>query len=72
MRPYGVTIPECPDVREILMIGAKSSFGELPGLSGHFRGICRGAAKARTRRYWKRVARAEGKRAVHESVDNGT
>ena len=67
MRSYGVTVPECADVRDIQMMGAKSSFGEVPGRSGHFRGICRGPAKARTRRYWKRVARAEGKRAALES-----
>jgi hypothetical protein len=68
MRPYGVTIPASLRVRDIQMIGAKSSFGDLPGPSGHFHGLCRGPSKARTRRYWKRVARAEGKRVVRELV----
>jgi len=67
MRPYGVTIPEYANVRDIRMMGAKSSFGDVRGPSGHFRGICRGSEKSRTRRYWKRVARAEGKMATLEA-----
>jgi hypothetical protein len=66
MRPYGVRIVETPDISDIKTMAAKSSIGELPGESGTFRGICRGAAKSRTRRYWKRVARAEGKQLAHD------
>jgi hypothetical protein len=61
MRPYGVRIVESPRVVDIKAMGAKSSVGEAPGECGEYRGLCRGATKSRTRRYWKRVARAEGK-----------
>ncbi|HMA93591.1 MAG TPA: hypothetical protein VKP30_12940 [Polyangiaceae bacterium] len=66
MRPYGVYIPQCLDVDDILTIGAKSSIGARRGRSGHYRGYSHGPSKARTRRYWKRVARAEGKAAARE------
>lgn len=66
MRPYGVWVVEWPDVVDIKQMGAKSSMGEVPGRAGHFRGYCRGESKSRIRRYWKRVARAEGKRAAHD------
>ena len=66
MKPYGVYIPKCIDVLDIKTIGAKGSVGALRGRSGHFRALCQGASKARARRYWKRVARAEGKRAAQD------
>lgn len=61
MRPYGVQVIESPDAHDIKIMGAKSSVGQLAGAAGLYRGYCSGPTKARTRRYWKRVARAEGK-----------
>lgn len=66
MRPYGVYVSPYIDVHDILVMGAKGSVGACRGHSGHFHGYCRSMAKARTRRYWKRVARAEGKAAARE------
>jgi len=68
MRPYGVSIPDHPDVRDIQLVGAKSCLGDTPGRSGEFRGLCRGPRKARARRYWKHVARAEAKRVVRDML----
>jgi hypothetical protein len=64
MRPYGVWLLQYPDVADILTMGAKGSVGEFSGRSGQYHGLCRGPRKAKVRRYWKRVARAEGKRAA--------
>lgn len=66
MRPYGVVVAKCIDVGDILMMAAKGSVGSLRGRSGCFRGYSRGPGKARIRRYWKRVARAEGQRAARQ------
>lgn len=66
MRPYGVYIPQCLDVDDILTIGAKGSVGACRGHSGHFHGYSHGPSKARIRRYWKRVARAEGRRVAQD------
>jgi hypothetical protein len=64
MKPYGLYIPMFLDVQDIKAMGAKGSVGTLRGRSGHFRGYSYGPSKARIRRYWKRVARAEGRRAA--------
>ncbi len=61
MKPYGVKVIEYPDVGDIREMGAKSSCGKIAGKSGDFHPYCRGDNKAKTRRYWKRRARAEGK-----------
>lgn len=67
MKPYGVYIPQSIDVLDIKTMGAKGSVGALRGRSGHFRALCQGTSKACTRRYWKRVARADGRRAARDS-----
>ena len=66
MKPYGVRIIECPDVADILETGRKSRVGRLPGRSGDYRPYSRGENKARTRRYWKRIARRTNREACEE------
>ena len=62
MRAYGVDIIEEPDVADILSMAAKSSCGRLAGKGGDFRGYAHGPRKRARRRYWKRRARAKGRR----------
>jgi len=63
MKPYGlprrweVEYPACADILEY---GRASHFGCPPGRSGEHRAKRRNT-KARTRRYFKRVARHAGK-----------
>ena len=61
MKPYGVRIIEDPDVADIKEMGSKGSVGKFKGRSGDFHPYAHGEAKARTRRYWKRRARAHSK-----------
>lgn len=67
MKPYGVKIEEWPDVADIQAMGCKGSVGRLAGRSGDYHPYIRGANKARTRRYWKRLARAESKQLCENS-----
>lgn len=69
MRPYGVKVEEYPDVADIKEMGSASHTGKLPGKSGDFHPYCKGKSKRRSRRYWKRVARAENKAACKEEID---
>ena len=63
MKPYGVRVIEFPCVADIQEMGAKSSCGKFAARCGHSpRGYANGKQKARSRRYWKRKARSEGKR----------
>jgi hypothetical protein len=63
MKPYGVIVANCPDVLDIQDMGAKSSEGKYRERGGDFKSYIRSANKrSRIRRYWKRVARAAGKR----------
>ncbi|HAM52833.1 MAG TPA: hypothetical protein DCP92_19850 [Nitrospiraceae bacterium] len=67
MKPYGIPRDpelEYPDISTIQTYGFKSSCGCLPGKSGDYRPYLCGANKARTRRIWKRKARAEGRAAI--------
>ena len=67
MRAYGLEVIVWPDVADIKEMGSKSSVGTLAGKGGECRGMFRNkAAKAAVRRGWKRMARAEGKRACRE------
>ena len=71
MRPYGIPRDpelEYPDVGTIQAYGFKSSCGRFPGKSGDYRPYICGAHKARTRRIWKRKARAEGRAAVKKGL----
>lgn len=61
MKPYGVRVIESPDVSDLREMGSKSSAG------GRNYNRC-SAAKARTRRYWARKARAAGKASCNETV----
>ena len=54
MKPYGLGVIEYPDVGDLQEMGAPSAAGG--------RNYCRNAAaKARTRRTWKRLARKAGR-----------
>lgn len=66
MRPYGVEVIEFPDVADIAVMGGKSCAGQLPGRSGDFHPLSKGAAKKIARRYWKRVARRAGRQEITE------
>jgi hypothetical protein len=66
MKPYGVRVIECPDVADIQEMGSKSRTGKISGRSGDNRPYSRGEHKARTRRYWKRVARRTNREACNE------
>lgn len=68
MRPYGVKVEEHPDVADIKEMGSASHVGKLAGKSGDYHSYCKGNSKARTRRYWKRRARAENKAACSEEA----
>lgn len=71
MRAYGLprnNDVEFPDVADIQRFGRASHVGRLPGKSGDFRPYIRGKNKAATRRYWKRVARAEGRRFISNEL----
>lgn len=71
MKPYGIPrIPELefPDVADIQHLGLASHAGRLPGRSGDYRPYIRGENKAKTRRYWKRKARAAGKREIQANL----
>jgi hypothetical protein len=62
MKPYGVRVIEYPDVRDIQLMGAKSSVGHFPGRSGECHSYIRSVpGKAATRRYWARRARRESR-----------
>jgi len=67
MKPYGVKIEQGPDVADIQAMGSKGCVGKFAGHSGDFHPYASGEAKASTRRYWKRKARAEGKKACNDS-----
>ena len=72
MKPYGIPRDpelEYPDVGTIQAYGFKSSVGRIAGKSGDYRPYICGAHKARTRRLWKRKARAEGKAAIMAGMD---
>ena len=63
MKPYGVRVIESPDAVDIKFMASKGSTGKFPGKSGEYRPYSRsGQGKSRMRRFWKRKARAEGKR----------
>ena len=66
MRPYGVKVIPFPDIMDIKEMGSAGHVGMPPGRSGDYHPYCRSAAKAATRRYWARRARAEGKAACNE------
>lgn len=70
MRPYGLPRDANlahPDVADIHQYGLKARVGAMPGKGGDTRGIHKNKArKAATRRYFKRAARAQGKRDCHE------
>lgn len=70
MRGYGLPRLACfkyPDVGDIHEFGLKSSKGHLPGKGGAIRSYFKDAGdKTKTRRIYKRRARAEGKRACSE------
>lgn len=71
MKPYGIPrLPELefPDVADIQSLGLSSHAGRIHGRSGDFRPYIRGANKARTRRYWKRKARAVGRTEINEGL----
>lgn len=73
MKPYGVPrVPEIeyPDVADIQRLGLASHCGRIPGKSGDYRPYIRGQNKARTRRIWKRKARAAGRASVIEGLQN--
>jgi hypothetical protein len=58
-RNLGLVHPDCADIREF---GLKSSVSNPSGLSGDRHNSFRDpASKASTRRYYKRLARREGK-----------
>lgn len=65
MRGYGLPrVFRYPDVGEIQELGLQSSFGKLPGKGGEIRSQFKNSDdKRRTRRIYKRRARAEGKKA---------
>jgi hypothetical protein len=62
MKPYGLKVIEHPDVADIHIMGSKSRTGKL----GEHAYCDRPAAKARVRRYWKRIARRANKAACYE------
>lgn len=68
MKAYGLPrVPgiEYPDVGDIRLFGLASHVGRLqkwPG--GEYRGYCRANHKAKSRRYFKRRARTEGKKEI--------
>lgn len=72
MRGYGLprnTEVAAPDVGDIKAYGMSGSTGHLRGKGGDFRSFFKNPfAKRRTRRYWKRVERAAGRRACVEGV----
>ena len=72
MRPYGIPrVPEVefPDVGDIQLFGFKGSCGRFAGKSGDYRPYIRGNNKAATRRIWKRKARAAGRAAIYEALN---
>lgn len=69
MRAYGLPRNDdisSPDAYDVCAYGLKSSAGRRPGPGGDTRASNKTSTKARARRYWKRVARAEGKAACSE------
>jgi hypothetical protein len=68
MRPYGVRIEECPDVADIKKMGSKGCVGKFAGKSGDFHPYSQGNSKDRTRRYWARKARSEGKAECYQEA----
>ncbi len=73
MKPYGMPrVPELeyPDVADIQHFGLASHVGRIAGKSGDFHSYTRSAAaKASTRRYYKRIARAAGKKECLSTTD---
>jgi hypothetical protein len=72
MKPYG--IPRDPeleyaDVATIQKYGGKSSSGRIAGRSDDFRPYICGEHKARTRRIWKRKARAESRAQIRAGMN---
>ena len=70
MRPYGIPKHpnvESPDLGDIREFGLKSAVGHLRGRGGEYRShFTSPTAKARTRRLFKRAARAAGRAAAAE------
>jgi hypothetical protein len=72
MKPYGVPRTKdliYPDVADIQRLGLASHCGRIPGKSGDYRPYICGQSKARTRRIWKRKARAAGRAAIKEGFN---
>lgn len=71
MKPYGlprVSGVAAPDLKDIREFGRPGGVGNLPGKGGDVRSHFRNpAAKAATRRLFKRRARAAGKAEAHAS-----
>ncbi|MGO9019630.1 MAG: hypothetical protein ACLQVJ_14900 [Syntrophobacteraceae bacterium] len=71
MKPYGIPRDpelEYPDIATIQKFAFKSCCGRIAGRRDDFRPYVCGANKARTRRIWKRKARAEGRVAIQEGL----
>lgn len=68
MKPYGVDVEQYPDVADLRAQARKSGIGTLKGKSGDHHDICRGPQKDRTRRYWKRKARRDGRRLCRDGL----
>jgi len=70
MRGYGLPRNDdvaSPDPGDIKTYGMPGSAGHLRGRGGVFRSYFKNPyAKRRSRRYWKRIERAAGKRACEE------
>lgn len=75
MKPYGlkrlINYPY-PDCADIYVGGRKSSAGNIPGKGGDIRSSFKSSSSKRsTRRYWKRVARAQHrKECVNMSTES--
>lgn len=65
MKPYGIrSMVEHPDVGDIQAQGRKTSVG------GKRRGYQKSRKKQETRRYFKRIARAEGRRDSCDGLED--
>lgn len=72
LKPYGVPRTQdliYLDVASIQAFGLASHCGRTPGKSGDYRPYIRGNRKAATRRIWKRKARAAGRAAIYEALN---
>lgn len=70
MRAYGVRAEVCPDIADIKRTGASGHAGSLPGKSGDYHHHLGSREKARIRRYWKRLARKDGKAECRYQEEN--